>query len=61
MKGETEIKKLYILGLRFGEFTRVVEKYWKIEPSLVYRTCYRIGHKRIKGCKKKLVKCRIYI
>ena len=27
VKGETEAKKLFALGLRFGEFTKIVEKY----------------------------------
>lgn len=61
VKRETEVKKLYISDLRFGRFTRVVEKYWKARPSLVYMTCYRIGHKKIRGYGNKLAKCMICI
>ena len=57
VKGETEAKKLCAAGLRFGGFTRVVEKYWEAGPSSVCMTCCGIGHERMGGCGNRPAKC----
>lgn len=44
IKKEAETKKLYTLGLQFGQVVNVVKKYWDAKPGLVYIIYYNIGH-----------------
>lgn len=60
VKNNTETKKLYALGLQFGEAIKVVEKYQKVGPDLVYIICCHIRHQRMKNCEDRSSKYIIY-
>ena len=44
VKGKAEAKKLYALGLRFGEAVKVIERYWDAGPGLICMNCCYIRH-----------------
>lgn len=52
-----EAKKLCISGLHFGNMIKIVEKFWEAGPSLVYMTCYMIGHEKMRRCGNRAAKC----
>ena len=57
IKGETEAKKLCALGLRYGRFTKVVEKYWEAGPSSICINCCGKSHERMEDCGNRPAKC----
>ena len=57
VSGESEAKKLFASGLRFGGVVKVVEKYWESGPSSVCMTCCGIGHERMGKCGDRVPKC----
>ena len=57
VSGESEVKKLFASGLRFGGVVKVVEKYWESGPSSVCMTYYGIGHEQMRKCGDRVPKC----
>lgn len=44
MRNKSKVKKLQILGLQFDRIVKMIEKYSKSGPNLVYITFYIINH-----------------
>lgn len=50
---EVDASKLCAKGLRFGGYSKVLEKYWEAKSSSICITYLSIGHDQLRGCGKK--------
>ena len=57
IKVQNSIKalKLCFKGLRFEKALKIVEKYWKAGPGLVYMYCVDVGHNCMGKCKNRAI------
>lgn len=44
IKKKPKAKKLHLLNLQFGEFVKVIKKYWNTRPGLICMIYYGIRH-----------------